>query len=141
MAKKIGDKSCQSNFDTRASDFLKKTFCFYSCQIWEGGLEAIAPLASGSDGPDCRFYIRYANYLAVKCTAAADYNGLIVVAGKATLFSILLFLCNSSLQAPAKVFFLTKSCDGLFFMTQNLRFGPIWLFRVYKFLVVFITIK
>ena len=118
--------------------FSQWIFCFYSSRnpgervAWG----AIAPLASGSNGPDCRFYIRYANYLAVKCTAAADYNGLIVVAGKATLFSILLFLCNSSLQAPAKVF-LTKPCVGLFLMTQNLRFGPIWQFRVYEYLFSF----
>ena len=52
------------------------------------------PPAPDPTALNCRFYIRYANYLAVKCTAAADYNGLIVVAGKATLFSILLFLCN-----------------------------------------------
>ena len=52
-----------------------------------GGLGTIAPLVSGSDAPDCRFYIRYANYLAVKCTAAAVYNGLIVVAAAKQLCS------------------------------------------------------
>jgi hypothetical protein len=117
---------------------LKEMFFFYSCQNLIGRVGGDCPLASGSDGPNCRFYIRYANYLAVKCTAAADYNGLIVVAGKATLFSILLFLCNSSLQAPAKVF-LTKSCGWLFLMIQNLRFGPIWQFRINESLGVFIT--
>ena len=98
---------------------LKEMFFFYSCQNLIGRVGGDCPLASGSDGPDCRFYIRYANYLAVKCTAAADYNGLIVVAGKATLFSILLFLCNSFLQAPAKVFFNKILRWALFYDSES----------------------
>ena len=92
---------------------------FLQKSVRVGGLGTIAPLVSGSDAPDCRFYIRYANYLAVKCTAAADYNGLIVVAGKATLFSILLFLCNSFLQAPAKVFFNKILRWALFYDSES----------------------